>query len=42
MLFRTANLHCGLSPKALKSIYEGALFSLLPHAAPVWGEDLIK
>jgi hypothetical protein len=42
MLGRSAKLQSGLGNKTLKTIYEGALISLLTYGAPVWEEAATK
>ena len=42
MLGKSVKLQWGLSHKALKTIYEGALVSLLTYGAPVWEEAVLK
>ena len=42
MLGRSAKLQWGLGNKPLKTIYEGALISLLTYGAPVWEEAAAK
>jgi len=40
MLARTAKLQWGLGHKALRTIYEGAVFPILMYRAPVWVEAI--
>jgi hypothetical protein len=42
MLARTAKLQWGLGHKALKTIYEGAVFPILTYGAPIWVEAIRK
>ena len=42
MLSRSAKLQWGLDHKSHKTIYEGALISLLMNGAPVWDEAAVK
>jgi hypothetical protein len=42
MLGRSAQLQWGLGNKALKTIYEGTLITLLTYGAPVWEEAAAK
>ena len=42
MLSRTPKLQWGLGPKALKTIYEGAVFPILTYSAPIWVEAIRK
>jgi len=42
MLGKTAKLNWGLGHKSLKTIYEGALVSLMTYGAPVWEEAVKK
>jgi len=42
MLARTAKLKWGLGHKALKTIYEGAVVSLVTYGAPIWIEATQK
>jgi hypothetical protein len=42
MLARTAKRQWGLGHKALKTIYEGVVVSILTYGAPTWVETIRK
>jgi hypothetical protein len=42
MLARIAKLQWGLGHKALKTIYEGVVVSILTYGAPIWVETIRK
>jgi len=42
MLNRTTKLHWGLGHKSLKTVYEGAIVTLMTYGAPVWEGAITK